>query len=79
MFTTVSVQLSPSSLLRLIEWQRREGGVQVRPVRAPSRRQAVQDGERAAQRACETGAGSDEAAASGSRATNASPGAGHKR
>jgi hypothetical protein len=28
MFTTVSVQLSPTSLLRLIEWQRREGGVQ---------------------------------------------------
>ena len=28
MFTTVSVQLSPTSLLRLIEWQRREGGAQ---------------------------------------------------
>jgi hypothetical protein len=26
MFTTVSVQLSPTSLLRLVEWQRREGG-----------------------------------------------------
>lgn len=26
MFTTVSVQLSPTTLLRLVEWQRREGG-----------------------------------------------------
>ena len=26
MFTTVSVQLSLTSLLRLVEWQRREGG-----------------------------------------------------
>ena len=27
MFTTVSVQLSPTSLLRLVEWQRREDTV----------------------------------------------------
>lgn len=26
MFTTLNVQLSPTSLLRLVEWQRREGG-----------------------------------------------------